>query len=118
MTTVAGTTLRAGCLGLAAAGLAVAVRQARGATAGAVRTAVEALLLAAPLGLATHPGAAGSRAAVVWALAAPVLHAASEASGGSDRTTGLITAACAGMIVIWNAVQGACKRGLGEIRVS
>jgi hypothetical protein len=107
MATATGAAIRAGYLGLAAAGLAIALVQARGAAAFAVRAAVEALLLAAPLGLATPPGAAGSRAAVVWAMAAPILHAAGEASGGSSGTTGLVTAASAGMIMIWNAVQGA-----------
>lgn len=100
----------AGCLGLAAAGLAIALRRTRSDAAGALRAAADALLLAAPLGLATPPGAAGSRAAVIWVIAVPVLRAASEASGGSSCATWLAAAASAGMIVIWNTVQGECYR--------
>jgi hypothetical protein len=106
MVTGFGAATRAGCLGLAATGLAFALRKTRGAAADLVRSAAEALLLAAPLGLATQLGTAGSRAAVIWAMTAPVLRAASEASGGSCSSTWLVTAASVGMIVVWNAHQG------------
>ena len=116
MTTIFGDALRAGSLGLVATGLAVVLLHAQGVTAAAVRTAAEVLLLAAPLGLATPPGAAGSRAAAVWALAAPILHSASEASGGSSLMTGLLTTVSVGMILTWNAAQGkTSKQGL-EVR--